>query len=165
MKPLGGILILFIFCLAAIGPASATLTPLAEDEMAAISGGFGLAIPAGQTLGLTMSAGTLFYYDSDGVGSSSQGAYLSLCGLHLNGSLSTGGVPLIVHPGAFRSLIDGTLVEGLNFLIDDLTIRIDDFSIDAIRVGSAPGTGLSYGAIGMQDFVMQISGQIQMYVH
>ncbi len=165
MNALHRMWILLVVLFLAVGSVSAEMTPLAEDEMAGISGGFGFAIPAGETVGLRMSIGTLFYYDEDGVAPLDQGGYLSLCGLHMNGSITTGGSPVSVDTGVFPSIIDNTMVSGMSYLIDDLTIRIDDFSIDAIRVGSAPGNGLSFGAVGMQNFVMQISGKIQIYVH
>ncbi|MBI5549941.1 MAG: hypothetical protein HY911_00435 [Desulfobacterales bacterium] len=165
MNALHRMWILLVVLFFAVGSVSAEMTPLAEDEMAGISGGFGLAIPAGETVGLRMAIGTLYYFDEDGAAPFSQGGYLSLCGVHLNGSISTNGSPLSIDTGVFQSIVDNSMVSGMSYLIDDLTIRIDDFSIDAIRVGSAPGNGLSFGAIGMQDFVMQLSGTIQVYVH
>jgi hypothetical protein len=165
MNPWRWVLILFILFFVFTGPVSANLMPLAEDEMAGISGGFGFAIPAGETIGLKMAMGTLYYYDEDGVAPFFQGGYLSLCGVSMNGSITMGGAPVFVDTGSFRSIIDNSLVTGMSFLIDDMTIRIDNFSIDAIRIGSAPGTGLSFGAIGMQNFVMQVSGKIQIYAH
>ncbi len=165
MKPLRLIWIVLILWSAAAGPAAAELQPLADADMAGIDGGFGLLIPAGETLGLMMAVDSLYYLDEDGMAPSYQKAFLSICGLHMDGSIATGGLPISVQPGHFKSLIDGSVVTGLNFLLDDMTIRIDHLTIDAIRVGGAPGQGLSFGAIGLQNFVMEISGNIQMYVH
>lgn len=165
MKASHRIWILLVFLFATAAPAAAELTPMAEAELAGISGGLGLAIPAGETLGLRMSIGTLYYFDEDGAAPFSQGGYLSLCGIRMNGSITTNGSPVSIATGLFPSIIDNTMVSGISYFIDDMTIRIDDFSIDAIRIGTEPGTGPSFGAIGMQNFVMQLSGKIQLYVH
>ncbi|RJQ83547.1 MAG: hypothetical protein C4519_06740 [Desulfobacteraceae bacterium] len=145
-------------------PAEARLLSLTEDEMAHVTGQFGFSIPAGETVKLYLSMDTFYYHDDDGTGNSSQGGYLSLCGLHLDGSISVGSAAHVQY-GPLRSFVDGSQVSGLSILIDDMTIRIDHFAIDAIRVGSAPGEGPSFGAIGMQNFVMHLSGKMQIYIH
>lgn len=151
--------------LAGVGhPAQAELSVLSESEMSDLTGGLGLNIPAGQTVGLTLSMDQLYYHDTDGTDSASQGSYLSLCGVRMDGAIAAGSAVTMLF-GDFASLLDGTLVTGINMVIDDMTIRIEQLDIDAIRVGDSLATGLSFGGIGIQNMVLQMSGKIQVYTH
>jgi hypothetical protein len=50
---------------------------------------------------------------------------------------------------------------GLNITMTGMTAQVDRFSIDAIRLGSAPGTGNSLGSIYMSNMVASITGKVQ----
>ena len=148
--------------------AQARMTPLGDTQLEAVSGQSGIELFA-QALGLEIEGDTLYYHDDDGVAAGDTGAYLSFCGIRYEGRV-TYGSPLLIDQGRFTPIIgDGISgddsISGLNILIDDMTIRIDSMEIEAIRVGSAAGTGLSFGAIGMRGLEAQISGQVQIYYH
>ena len=164
MTRIAAILMLVLILCAAHAPVEAQMQMLAANEMADITGGFGFTIPAGETVGLVMSIDKLYYYDDDGTGGASQGAYLTLCGLKMDGSIAMGSA-VSMGFGNFASLINGSQVTGIDIFLDDMTLKIDNFQIDAIRVGSEPGAGPSYGAIGMQNFTLQMSGKVQIYTH
>jgi hypothetical protein len=46
-----------------------------------------------------------------------------------------------------------------------MTIAIDRLTIDAIRVGPAIGSGLSFGAFSLQGLSAQVEGLVQIYYH
>lgn len=165
MKRVSICLLLLLLLMGAAGdPAAAQLSVLSEAQMAGVTGGFGVNIPAGQTVGLTLAMDRLYYYDADGTGDSSRGRYLSLCGIHLKGSITVGAAGTATFAD-FSSLFEGAGAAGIDMAIDDATIRIDRFDIDAIRIGDAPGAGPSFGAIGMRNLLLQVSGRIQIYAH
>jgi hypothetical protein len=45
-----------------------------------------------------------------------------------------------------------------------MTLQVDRFSIDAIRLGSAPGAGNSLGSIYMSNMVASITGKVQVSI-
>jgi hypothetical protein len=45
-----------------------------------------------------------------------------------------------------------------------MTAQVDRFSIDAIRLGSQPGTGDSLGSISMSNMVANITGKVQVSI-
>ena len=145
-------------------PAQAQLRPLDDLEMAEIKGQGHLAILANDPIGLNLSLQRLSFFDDDGVGPGSQGGYLSLCGVSMQGSMSWI-TPIDIVLGSFMSLLEPKQVNGMDITIDDLTIRIDHMAIDAIRVGIQPGSGLSFGSLEMENFLLQVSGHIQIYSH
>lgn len=145
------------------GMAQARMSPLNDTQLEAVSAQSGIEIWA-QALGLEIDGDTLYYHDDDGVTAGDTGAYLSFCGIHYEGRV-TYGSPLVIEQGRFTPITGGDPVSGLNILIDDMTIEIESLEIEAIRVGSAVGTGLSFGAIGMRGLEAHISGHVQVYYH
>ncbi|MEJ2642112.1 MAG: hypothetical protein P8010_21325 [Desulfosarcinaceae bacterium] len=145
---------------------------LSDGEMESVSGQFGIGF-LNEIFGLEMQGDTLFYHDADGIaagdgaasgGTASGGAYLSFCGIDYQGSV-TYGKPLSVQMGRFTPIIGGEAVSGLNIAIDDMTIAIDSLTIDAIRVGPAIGSGLSFGAFSLQGLSAHVEGRVQVYAH
>jgi hypothetical protein len=49
----------------------------------------------------------------------------------------------------------------LNVTMTGMTLQVDRLSIDAIRLGSQPGTGDSLGSIYMSNMVASITGKVQ----
>jgi hypothetical protein len=147
-----------------VAPAPARLRPLADLEMAGIKGQGHLAILANDPISLNLSLERLSYYDADGVGPGSQGAYLSLNGVNMQGSMSWI-TPVGIVFGPFSSMLEPTQVNGMDISIDDMAIRIDHLAIDAIRVGAQPGSGFSFGSLEIKNFLLQVSGHIQIYAH
>lgn len=157
--------VVLVLSLSGMGrPVEADLAVLSEDQMADVAGGFGLALPAAEAVGITLSLDHLYYRDDDGTDAASQGEYLSLCGVRINGAIRPGQTTGMLC-GDFTSLVDGAPVAGIDLYLQDMTIRIDDFALDAMRIGSAPGGGLSFGAIGLQHLLMQVTGRVQIYPH
>ncbi len=99
--------------------------------MSLVSGQGGILIQ-GDKLGLDLSLDTLYYDDDDGGDGDSEGSYLSLCGVSLKGSMEWANPIDIVTEN--RGL-GNTEVTGISLTMTDLTVRIDSFQIDAIRVG------------------------------
>lgn len=156
------IAIILVFGLAS--GARAEMTALAENELATVTGNGGIAITAADTLGLNLKMDTLYYHDDDGVAPAAEGGYLSLCGINMKGSVAFGS-PLTIDVATESPFADGTQIRALAITIDDVTLKIDSFSIDAIRVGDAPGEGPSFGGIGIKNLVMNVSGKIRIYAH
>jgi len=142
--------------------AFAQMTPMSQDQLQAVTGQAGISIQADQ-LGLDVNMKTLYYGDTDGTGDG-QAGYLSLCGVALKGSVAFGS-PATVSLETGPTLFGATPVTSVNLAINNMTLKVDQFSIDAIRVGNAPGTGKSFGSIGIQNMVAQISGNVQMWAH
>ena len=56
---------------------------------------------------------------------------------------------------------NGTGVKSVNMTMTGMTLQVDRFSIDAIRLGSKPGTGESLGSIYMSNMVASITGNVR----
>ncbi len=160
-----------VFVMAAIGmfglmlfPQSgeAGLTALTEDQMSDVTGQGGIYIEA-DDLVFDIDIETLYYYDDDGVGPGTTGGYLSLCDVALNGSIDFGS-PLTLDI-VTRENEYGTEVTSIDLTMTDITIKVDSFTIDAIRLGPVPGTGPSLGSIGILNMVANISGTIRISAH
>jgi hypothetical protein len=144
-------------------PGSARMSALTETQMSEISGQGGIRIQ-GDTLGLDVALDTLYYGDDDGVGGNSAGGYLSLCGVSLKGSLYWAD-PIAIDIVTENRGPGNTEVTGVSLTLTDMTVTIDSFQIDAIRVGPQPGTGKSFGSIGIKNMTCTISGNVKIFAH
>ena len=148
---------------ATAGVCRAEMVPLDDGQMAQITGRSGLDLQVDDvTFNLAMD--TLYYKDADGVGASGTPGYLSLDGLHLKGAVSWD-PPLVLTPIALASGLNVMTLPGLNYTLHSLDMTIDNFQIDAIRVGTSPGEGPSFGSIGIRNLTMHVEGNIQIAIH
>lgn len=136
---------------------------LSSDQLDKVTAQSGIVLSADK-LGIDMSADTIYYGDDDGVGGDSGAGYLSLCGVQLQGSVQWAN-PVQVDIGTMKDPFGGTEVTAVKIQLSDMTIDIDRFSIDAIRVGSAPGEGKSFGSFGILGMHTEISGNVQIWAH
>jgi len=143
--------------------AVASLQPLDDLQLAGLTGQSGFAIGFDR-LGFNIAIKTLYYGDDDGVPGVSAGAYLSLCGISLLGSIGAD-EPIIIALETGLDPYGGNQVTSLLFNIRDVTIRVDHFTIDAIRVGPEPGLGPSFGSLGIYNMVTRLSGNLRIWAH
>ncbi len=59
----------------------------------------------------------------------------------------------------------GIQVESVNMEIRDMTINIDSFKIDAIRLGQSPGEGTSLGSVGIYNMTGHVTGNVRLNVN
>jgi|GEM_PF-1649402 len=138
------------------------MSPMSSGEMDEVTAQKGLQISV-EDIGFDMSAETIYYADEDGVGGNSGAGYLSLTGVDLQGAIHTS-EPVQVDMGL--STIDSmNEMTSLNFTMQNAVVEVDNFTIDAIRVGSAPGEGKSFGKIGIENMRTEISGKVQIGTH
>ena len=140
---------------------TAGMTPLSEEQMNNVVGQAGISFQIDK-LNWNITIDTLSYGDSDGLGpgTNTTAGYFSLCGIVFIGAAQFTD-PLkvdIVTTGNGTGHIGLT---GLNITMTGITVQVDRFSIDAIRLGSQPGTGDSLGSIYMSNMVASITGKVQ----
>jgi len=145
------------------GIAAASLQPLNDLQLADMTGRSGFAIGFDQ-LGFDIAIETLYYGDDDGLPGVSDGAYLSLCGISLLGFVEAA-EPVTIGLETAPDPYGGSQVTSLLIDVRDVTIRVDHFTIDAIRVGPEPGTGPSFGSLGIYNMVTRLSGHLRIWAH
>jgi len=136
----------------------AKMSVLADDQLSEVVGQAGIAIDV-NNLGFDMSIGSLYWGDEDGLGGLTQGGYLSLTDVTLRGNidfLKPMTIDIVSQQTQF-----GTEVTSMNMHLSDMSIDIDEFTIDAIRLGSEPGTGPSLGSFGIYGMHVDITGDVQ----
>jgi len=136
----------------------AKMSVLADDQLSNVVGRAGIALDV-MNLGVNMVMGSLTYGDEDGLGGLTQAGYISLTDVMLRGNID------FLEPMTIDFVTQltpmGTEVTSMNMHLSDTSIDIDEFTIDAIRLGSEPGTGPSLGSFGIYDMHVDITGDLQ----
>ena len=149
---------LFLLSLLVGASAHAKILPMGDEALARVTGQAGIAISVSQ-LGFDIKADTIYYQDADGIGPGTGAGFLSLCGVQLKGSADFA-TPMTINVATDRDSNGATHVTGVVMKISDMTLKIDNFYIDAIRLGSAPGLGGSLGSFGINNMVVKLTGGI-----
>ena len=136
----------------------AELVPLNDEEMESITAQAGIAV---YTDGIDMD----FLADTVALGNlvpNSDSIYLALCNVEMKGrfwmreplriSINTG-------PNAFTD----KPVTSLDIRMNGVVFQMDRFVVDAIRVGSIPGEGPSFGSLYIGGMHTEISGNISIW--
>ena len=137
---------------------TAEMASLSEEQLNGVIGQAGMSFLFFM-LNWGMTIETLAYGDEDGLGpgTNTTAGYFSLCGIEFVGAAQfTDPLKLDISTTG-----DGTRVKSLNMTMTGMTLQVDRFSIDAIRLGSKPGTGESLGSIYMSNMVASITGNVR----
>ena len=148
---------LFLLALLAGATAHAKILPMGDEALAEVTGQAGISISVSQ-LGFDIKADTIYFKD-DGIGPGTSAGFLSLCGVLLKGSANFA-TPMTINVAADMDPSGATRVTGVAMKISDMTLKIDNFYIDAIRLGSAPGIGGSLGSFGISNMIVKMTGGI-----
>jgi hypothetical protein len=143
---------------------TAGMTPLSEEQLHNVVGQAGISLQIDK-LNWNMAIDTLSYGDSDGLGpgTNTTAGYLSLCGIVFKGAAQFTD-PLKVDVVTTGDGTGNIGLTGLDITMTGMTVQVDRFSIDAIRLGSAPGAGNSLGSIYMSNMVASITGKVQVSI-
>ncbi len=143
---------------------TAGMVPLSEAQLNDVTGQGGIAMKI-DNLNFDMSIATLAYGDTDGLGpgTNTTGGWISLCGVTLKGSAEFPS-PLQVEVVTTRSSDGLVTLNSLNLTMTAMNLKVDRFTIDAIRLGPQAGTGESLGSIYMSNMVANITGNVQISV-
>jgi len=137
---------------------TAEMASLSEDQLNGVVGQAGMSFQIDR-LNWNMTIETLAYGDEDGMGpgTNTTAGYFSLCGIEFVGAAQfTDPLKLDISTTG-----NGTGVKSVNMTMTGMTLQVDRFSIDAIRLGSKPGTGESLGSIYMSNMVASITGNVR----
>ena len=137
---------------------TAEMASLSEDQLNGVVGQAGMSFQIDR-LNWNMTIETLAYGDEDGMGpgTNTTAGYFSLCGIEFVGAAQfTDPLKLDISTTG-----NGPGVKSVNMTMTGMTLQVDRFSIDAIRLGSKPGTGESLGSIYMSNMVASITGNVR----
>jgi len=151
---------LLLFSVLFAPAAHAKAVQMSDDALDQVTGQSGISISASQ-LGFDLAADTIYYKDADGIGPGSTAGFLSLCGVNLKGSVDFAN-PLTIDVITRKDASGLTQLTGVALKLSDMTLKIDSFYIDAIRLGSAPGLGGSLGSFGISNMTVKLTGGITM---
>jgi hypothetical protein len=140
----------------------AEMVPLSEEQMSVVAGQAGVSFEI-ERLNLNTTIDTVSYGDGDGLGPGTSAGYLSLCGIMLKGAAKFTD-PLMVDVtttengnGNGKGRVGLT---SMNMTMTGMRLQVERFSIDAVRIGSAPGTGNSLGSIGISNMTANVTGNV-----
>lgn len=144
--------------LATVAQAQARMVPMNDQSLHETIGQAGIAV-AFRELGFDLDADTIYYRDGDGLGAGTgtTAGYLSLCGVDLKGS-ATFAKPMRVEVMVEKDAKGRTEVKGLQMSMTEMTLKVDRFYVDAIRLGSSAGTGGSLGSLGIDNMTLRMTG-------
>ena len=138
--------------------AMAGMVPLTANEMEAVSAQSGIAIHT-DGIEYDMRADYIALGDPSPDGSS---VFMSLCGVEMKGSVWMRN-PLEITTTTGPNAFSDTPVTSVNIRMDGVVMEMERFSVDAIRVGSEPGAGPSFGSLYMKGGRTEISGNISIW--
>lgn len=142
-------------------PCFARLQPLTDEALARVAGQGNISISTDH-FAFDMKAANIFYGDQDGAGPGTGPGYISLTDVSLKGSVAFG-TPMRLDI-VTKTDPKGIQLTSLLFTISDMTLKIDSFYIDAIRLGSAPGKGASLGSFGIENMTVRMTGNFTISV-
>jgi hypothetical protein len=145
--------------------AMAKMTSLSDDELGDVTAQAGIAI-AVDNLNLDATIKTLYYHDKDGAGegSGTTGGYLSLNDIVLIGSVNFD-KPMTIDVQTELDASGNQEVTSVNMTLSDMTVDIEQFTIDSITLGSEAGKGASLGSFGIYGLHARITGNISITAH
>jgi len=140
---------------------TAGMAPLSEAQLNDVVGQAGLSIQV-ENLKWHTKIDTLSYGDTDGLGpgTGTTAGYISLCGVVFDGAAQFT-TPLTLDVVTTGNGSGHVGLKSLNMTMNGMTMQVDRFSIDAIRLGSQPGTGNSLGSIYMSNMMVNMTGKVQ----
>jgi len=143
---------------------TAGMVPISEEQLNDVVGQAGFSLQTDK-LNWDMKIETLSYGDSDGLGpgTNTTAGYFSLCGIVFKGAAQFT-TPLKVDMTTTGNGSGQIGLTSLNLTMTGMTLQVDRFSIDAIRLGSTPGTGGSLGSIYMSNLTASITGNVQVSI-
>jgi len=140
---------------------TAGMTPLSEEQLNSVTAQGGITLQV-ESLNLNTTIETLAYGDSDGLGpgTGTTAGYIGLCGIAFKGSAKFTN-PLTIDIATTGSGSGNVGLTSLNMTMTGMTLQVDRFSIDAIRLGSTPGTGASLGSLYMSNLFANVTGNVK----
>lgn len=159
------LLVMISLCLTLAFPLAvgAEVSSLTDQQMSEMTGQKGISVDARQ-FNFSGSLGTLYFGDNDSAQSAGHGAFLSLCGLSYQGFFQAD-APLKVDLDMEADPYGRTRVTGVNLTLSDFVLKLDSFTIDAVRVGTEPGTGASFGSFGIINMETRMQGDVRIGIH
>jgi len=148
-----------LFFLSQTSPAQAQIRPMGDSALDQVYAQSGISITA-SNIGFDITDDVMYYKDPDGIGGNTTAGVLSLCGIHLKGTADFGSSPLTIDIASSRDASGLLRVTGVSFKLSGMTLKIDNFTIDAIRLGNAPGVGGDLGSFGITNLTAKITGGI-----
>ncbi|HHO75816.1 MAG TPA: hypothetical protein ENN05_05250 [Deltaproteobacteria bacterium] len=139
----------------------AKMNALNDEQLGDVVGQAGIAFDVSK-LGIDMTMDTLYWGDSDGLGGDTTAGFISLTDVRLIANIDF--VEPMTMDIVTRQTPLGTELSSLDIHLSDMTIDIPRFTIDAIRIGSAPGEGPSLGSFGIYNMHANISGNVSISV-
>ena len=140
------------------------MSALTDDQLSQVTGYGGFSALVDDHLGIDLSIDTLYYGDTDGLGGSTQAGYISFCDVIMKGDIELTN-PATIDISTWDDGTGATEIQSVNISMSDMTVHIDEFSVGAIRLGSAPGMGNSLGSFGIYDMTVNVTGNIQIRAH
>ena len=143
----------------------AKMTSLSDEELGNVTAQSGIALSV-DNLNIDATVKTLYYHDKDGAGegSGTTGGYISLNDIVLIGSVNFD-KPMTIDVQTALDASGNTEVTSVNMTLSDMTIDIEEFSIDSITLGSEAGKGESLGSFGIYGLHAQLTGNISITAH
>lgn len=139
-------------------PAIAQVTRMNDDALGNVTGQAGIAISTSH-LNFDIKADAIYYKDSDGIGPGTAAGFLSFTDVRLKGSVDFA-TPMTIDVVAGKGKNGFTEISSVQMKISDMTLKIDSFYIDAIRLGSEAGKGNSLGSFGIDNMTVKMTGGI-----
>lgn len=158
MRPLCRIIAVITATLLYALPAAARVTQLSDDALGSVTGQAGIAISTSH-LNFDIKADAIYYKDSDGIGPGTTAGFLSFTDVILKGSVDFA-TPMTIDVVTSKDKNGFTEINSVQMKISDMTLKIDTFYIDAIRLGSEAGKGNSLGSFGINNMTVKMTGGI-----
>lgn len=139
-------------------PAMARVAQMNDEALGSVTAQTGISISTSH-LGFDIKADTIYYKDSDGIGPGTTAGFISFTNVSLKGSVDFA-TPMTIDLVTGKDKNGFTEITSVLMKISDMTLKIDSFYIDAIRLGSAAGKGASLGSFGIDNMVVKMTGGI-----
>jgi hypothetical protein len=138
----------------------AKMTSLSDEELGEVTAQSGIAI-AVDNLNLDTTIKTLYYHDKDGAGegTGTTGGYISLNDITMIGSVSFD-KPMTIDVQTELDASGNTEVTSVNMTLSDMTVDIEQLTIDSITLGSEAGKGASLGSLGIYGLHARMTGNV-----
>jgi hypothetical protein len=141
---------------------AAKMVALTDDQLCTVVGQAGVAVTV-NNVGIDMTMNTLYWGDKDGMDGQTDGGYISFCDVALKGTIDF--IKPLTIDTTTRMTELGTEISNIDIHLSDMTLDIDKFTVDSIRLGPNPGEGPSLGSFGIYGLHADITGDIRISAH